>query len=153
MKKINFWLEQYKNNINKLEQSYKQIILKLKQQIIEQFVNNPHGNVEKWQQLLTKKPKQNLATWLLEFHPWRKGPFKFAEVELDSEWRSDLKWNRIKDKIYCLFSITSRIILSYVDFYSSSSFDFATFAFNVAICRAFFSFISCRPYSFPTKNL
>ncbi len=27
--------------------------------------------------------------------PWRKGPFQIAGVHVDSEWRSDLKWNRV----------------------------------------------------------
>lgn len=27
--------------------------------------------------------------------PWRKGPFQIAGVEIDAEWRSDRKWNRI----------------------------------------------------------
>lgn len=30
-----------------------------------------------------------------ELIPWRKGPFKLFEMELDAEWRSDLKWNRL----------------------------------------------------------
>ncbi len=28
--------------------------------------------------------------------PWRKGPFKLFGLDLDSEWRSNLKWDRIK---------------------------------------------------------
>jgi len=32
---------------------------------------------------------------LLEFHPWRKGPFELAGVTVDTEWRSDWKWDRI----------------------------------------------------------
>ncbi len=27
--------------------------------------------------------------------PWRKGPFDFAGIRIDSEWRSDLKWRRV----------------------------------------------------------
>lgn len=27
--------------------------------------------------------------------PWRKGPFRFGSVFVDTEWRSDLKWDRI----------------------------------------------------------
>lgn len=29
--------------------------------------------------------------------PWRKGPFKLFGLDLDSEWRSNLKWDRIKN--------------------------------------------------------
>lgn len=28
-------------------------------------------------------------------HPWRKGPFKLLGHEIDAEWRSNLKWDRI----------------------------------------------------------
>ncbi len=28
--------------------------------------------------------------------PWRKGPFRFAETFVDSEWRSNLKWDRVR---------------------------------------------------------
>ncbi len=29
------------------------------------------------------------------FRPWRKGPFSLFGIEIDAEWRSDMKWNRI----------------------------------------------------------
>ncbi|MDX8407697.1 MAG: tRNA 5-methoxyuridine(34)/uridine 5-oxyacetic acid(34) synthase CmoB, partial [Mariprofundaceae bacterium] len=32
-------------------------------------------------------------------HPWRKGPFDFFGIHIDTEWRSDWKWNRLKDAI------------------------------------------------------
>lgn len=31
--------------------------------------------------------------------PWRKGPYQLFGMDIDSEWRSDLKWERIKDFI------------------------------------------------------
>lgn len=31
--------------------------------------------------------------------PWRKGPFSLFGLDIDAEWRSDLKWNRILDHI------------------------------------------------------
>ncbi len=30
-----------------------------------------------------------------ELIPWRKGPFRLAELAIDAEWRSDQKWNRL----------------------------------------------------------
>ena len=36
---------------------------------------------------------------LRQFHPWRKGPLKLGEVEIDTEWRSDWKWDRLKNHI------------------------------------------------------
>lgn len=32
---------------------------------------------------------------LQQFHPWRKGPFDLFGVQVDAEWRSDLKWERV----------------------------------------------------------
>ena len=31
--------------------------------------------------------------------PWRKGPFDIAGLHIDTEWRSDFKWDRLKDEI------------------------------------------------------
>ncbi len=36
---------------------------------------------------------------LRAFHPWRKGPFEIFGIPVDTEWRSDWKWNRIRDGI------------------------------------------------------
>jgi tRNA (mo5U34)-methyltransferase len=37
----------------------------------------------------------DLARRLLELHPWRKGPLELGGVRIDTEWRSDWKWNRV----------------------------------------------------------
>jgi tRNA (mo5U34)-methyltransferase len=39
--------------------------------------------------------RENLM-WL---HPWRKGPFELFGIHIDTEWRSDLKWARLKNHI------------------------------------------------------
>jgi len=39
---------------------------------------------------------------LMGLHPWRKGPFSVAGIDIDTEWRSDFKWDRLKDKIQSL---------------------------------------------------
>lgn len=36
---------------------------------------------------------------LMQFHPWRKGPFDVFGIKIDTEWRSDLKWRRLKNHI------------------------------------------------------
>ncbi len=33
---------------------------------------------------------------LIALSPWRKGPFDIGGVHIDSEWRSDWKWNRVR---------------------------------------------------------
>ena len=35
-----------------------------------------------------------IESLLLQFLPWRKGPFKVNNIIVDSEWRSNLKWDR-----------------------------------------------------------
>lgn len=36
-----------------------------------------------------------LESALRELHPWRKGPFDFFGTVIDTEWRSDWKWQRL----------------------------------------------------------
>ena len=35
------------------------------------------------------------ARHLAGLHPWRKGPFELFGVHIDTEWRSDWKWDRL----------------------------------------------------------
>jgi tRNA (mo5U34)-methyltransferase len=37
----------------------------------------------------------SLRTRLMELHPWRKGPLSLGGLEIDTEWRSDWKWERV----------------------------------------------------------
>lgn len=43
--------------------------------------------------------RQQLETALRQFHPWRKGPFDLYGVQIETEWRSDWKWDRLCDHI------------------------------------------------------
>jgi len=43
--------------------------------------------------------RDRLLAILKALHPWRKGPFAVFGTEIDCEWRSDLKWDRVKDHI------------------------------------------------------
>lgn len=36
-----------------------------------------------------------LRQHLLKLHPWRKGPLELGGVRIDTEWRSDWKWERL----------------------------------------------------------
>ena len=57
---------------------------------------------------LTETQRSALAQTLREFHPWRKGPFDLFGIVIDTEWRSDWKWDRLKDHITPL---TNRAVL------------------------------------------
>ncbi len=66
-----------------------------------------HGDSERWQHTLDQLPDAagdppKLKEHLLELSPWRKGPFSIGGVDIDSEWRSDLKWSRLADGIAAL---------------------------------------------------
>jgi len=43
--------------------------------------------------------KKNIIQELKQLHPWRKGPFDFFDIHIDTEWRSDWKWDRLKEHI------------------------------------------------------
>lgn len=34
-----------------------------------------------------------------ELIPWRKGPFELGGLQIDAEWRSDIKWNRLSSHL------------------------------------------------------
>ena len=44
---------------------------------------------------LDEAGQARLAEALQGLKPWRKGPFRLFGVQIDAEWRSDLKWARI----------------------------------------------------------
>ena len=81
-------------------------------------VNN--GNIPKWEgaindikaqpsgEVIFKQPyvfidasinAESLTQSLKQLMPWRKGPYQIGKLQLDSEWRGDLKWDRLKDHI------------------------------------------------------
>lgn len=91
----------------------------LEQQVAERLAAERHGKLPMWQQALAALPEVELSalelrskvdigraddlpmpladfkTLLQTFHPWRKGPFHLFDMHLDTEWRSDWKWNRV----------------------------------------------------------
>ena len=48
---------------------------------------------------LDEKTHDVLKQQLKNFHPWRKGPYELFGINIDTEWRSDWKWDRLKDHI------------------------------------------------------
>lgn len=49
-----------------------------------------------------------LRNTLQALHPWRKGPFELFGVHIDTEWRSDWKWDRLEQ---CIDDLAGRRIL------------------------------------------
>ncbi|MRX26770.1 tRNA 5-methoxyuridine(34)/uridine 5-oxyacetic acid(34) synthase CmoB [Kangiella sp. HZ709] len=57
---------------------------------------------------LNKEQHLELASTLKQFHPWRKGPFNLFGTDINTEWRSDWKWDRLKEQIT---SLQDKIVL------------------------------------------
>lgn len=51
------------------------------------------------EQSLSPKDTEAIKQQLKQLHPWRKGPFDFFGLHVDTEWRSDWKWDRLKNHI------------------------------------------------------
>jgi tRNA (mo5U34)-methyltransferase len=91
----------------------------------EKFAKSAHGDLAAWRTVLSRLPaverqladlkspairipaidgmsRTELRDALLRLSPWRKGPFDVCGVYIDAEWRSDMKWDRIKDEIASL---------------------------------------------------
>jgi len=48
---------------------------------------------------LTEEQRLHLEQQLRCFMPWRKGPFSVFGIDIDAEWRSERKWNRLSEKL------------------------------------------------------
>lgn len=71
----------------------------------QQLCATGHGDYSTWESIVKSLPASNQEErreLLLGLSPWRKGPFELGDIAIDTEWRSDLKWNRIKDAIASL---------------------------------------------------
>ncbi|MGD9264295.1 MAG: tRNA 5-methoxyuridine(34)/uridine 5-oxyacetic acid(34) synthase CmoB [Lysobacterales bacterium] len=77
---------------------------------------HPHGDVPTWLDAIAQLPggdgchqldqampvlgraaedAKAVRGQLMRLHPWRKGPLQLAGVKIDTEWRSDWKWQRV----------------------------------------------------------
>jgi len=48
---------------------------------------------------LLEQARLELESQLKALHPWRKGPYNLFDIHIDTEWRSDWKWERLKNHI------------------------------------------------------
>ena len=71
--------------------------------IRERLDGSTHGDWPRWNAVIEALPgttdTARLRDLLMELHPWRKGPLDLGGVRIDSEWRSDWKWARVRDAI------------------------------------------------------
>jgi len=48
---------------------------------------------------IDERQREHLEMVLRLFHPWRKGPFSVFGIDIDTEWRSDWKWQRLREHL------------------------------------------------------
>ena len=58
-----------------------------------------HSVTAKTEQPLSSGEQQRITQLLKTMMPWRKGPFHLYGVDIDTEWRSDWKWQRLINHI------------------------------------------------------
>jgi len=89
------------------------------------WAERPHGDLPRWRAVLEGLPsvaadwaildsarvaaghrqplddtiKERLTDLLQRLHPWRKGPYDIHGIVIDTEWRSDWKWDRLAGEI------------------------------------------------------
>lgn len=67
---------------------------------------------DSWVTLSEKSPvdshQDGLHAMAKKLSPWKKGPFKLFDLDIDAEWRSDYKWQRIEKK---LVDLKDKVIL------------------------------------------
>jgi len=44
---------------------------------------------------LIEADRNDFIEQLKQFHPWRKGPYELFGIDINTEWRSDWKWDRV----------------------------------------------------------
>lgn len=96
----------------------------LPSQVAAALDDSQHGRLPEWRAILASLPRVtpsvlnlqdavqvgqpndlapaelvHLEQQLRLLHPWRKGPFDLFGLHIDTEWRSDWKWDRLKDGI------------------------------------------------------
>ena len=70
----------------------------------ERLAGRTHGDWARWSAVIEALPQvrgdsARTRQLLMELHPWRKGPLQLDDIHIDTEWRSDWKWERLCDAI------------------------------------------------------
>lgn len=67
-----------------------------------------HSVSVKMQTPLSTGEQQRITQLLKNMMPWRKGPFHFYGIDIDTEWRSDWKWERL---IHHIDNLEGKLVL------------------------------------------
>lgn len=93
----------------------------LRRQVAQALAKDAHGRLAEWKAAWEQLPAFPNGSWqdkdgleftaedgppaetfreqLMAFHPWRKGPIQLPSAFIDTEWRSDWKWDRLADSV------------------------------------------------------
>ncbi|MCF1184340.1 tRNA 5-methoxyuridine(34)/uridine 5-oxyacetic acid(34) synthase CmoB [Marichromatium gracile] len=96
----------------------------LAERVAQRLGRGAHGDLPRWEAALAQLPelppgevlldaarvgldgatlmpeqRAALREALMALHPWRKGPYSLHGLHIDTEWRSDWKWDRLVDAI------------------------------------------------------
>ncbi|AMA65199.1 tRNA (mo5U34)-methyltransferase [Candidatus Arsenophonus lipoptenae] len=100
------WLEVLPNQIKQWKKNTKCHQFKNWQKIVQNLPCITPSNLDLKTGVIAKnmnnqfiKKKQWIIQLLKKLTPWRKGPFDIYDINIDCEWRSDWKWNRISPHI------------------------------------------------------
>jgi len=85
------WLASSKKGVERFRQPYESV------QHIRAEQSDFSGDVVKigGGDALSRQDLEKVYKALRDFMPWRKGPFEVFGIEIDAEWRSERKWNRV----------------------------------------------------------
>lgn len=73
---------------------WQKLLAQLPQTYTEYIELSPRVAFGQQHELTPSQHKQIIGT-LQQFMPWRKGPFYIHDIHIDTEWRSDWKWQRV----------------------------------------------------------
>jgi len=109
------WLEHLASDIEATFTQYSHGELNLWHQMLSELISKDNNGLELNNsvnvgngQIFTDNEVKTLTEQLMLLHPWRKGPFHLHGLHIDTEWRSDWKWQRIKPH---LSNLENRTIL------------------------------------------
>lgn len=118
------WFDQVQDAMDQEGSLLKPWAKVLPQQLHALFNEKVHGDQQRWLDALENLPaiegietniqqdrielssiaisddvNANVKAGLEQLSPWRKGPFQFFDTHIDTEWRSDWKWQRIAEHL------------------------------------------------------
>ena len=76
--------------------------------VVTQSSDFTNGVIIKTKDDLSSESFGQLQQSLMGLHPWRKGPYELFGLQIDTEWRSDWKWDRV---IPHLQPLNNRLVL------------------------------------------